>query len=121
MKKIFLAMAAVSMALFLQASAAQAGGWSGHGGHGSWGGHGRWGGHHGYSHGYYGHGYSNGAAIALGVTGALFGAAALVDAFSPHYYYSPPAPVYYGPPPAYYYYPPVPYYAPPGYYYPPPY
>jgi len=119
MKKRGLALTAVGLTLLMQASVANAGGW-----HGGYGGHGN----HYYSH-HYGHS-SNDAAI---VAAALFGTAALVNAFAAPRYYSAPPPAYYPPPPpaysppppaAYYPPPPVAYYPPPpvvyyprGYYY----
>ena len=94
MKKHSMIAAAAALTLALGSSAAQAGS------HGS------------YSHGSHHHGGNDGLAIALGVTGALFGVAAIADAVSQPYYYSAPPvayrtyygphPVYYGPPPVYY-------------------
>ncbi len=77
--------AATALALTLGASAAEAGGR--HGGY-----------YGGNQHGYYGgprYYDNNGWAVALGVTGALFGAAAIANAVAgpPVYYY--PGPVYY--------------------------
>jgi len=113
MKRKALALtAAVGLALFMQASAAQAGG--GHGWHGGHHGHCNGGGSGWYGHGYYGHS-NNDAAI---VAATLFGTAAVINAFSPRYYGPPPAPAYYPPPPPVYYPapPPVPYYPRPHYY-----
>jgi hypothetical protein len=114
MRKFSTVAVAATFVLALGASSAQAGY---HGGY--HGGGGYYGGHHGCGgYGYYGGHYNDAAAIALGVTGALFGAAALATAVSP-YYVAPavvaPAPVYYAPAPVYYAPAPV-YYAPPVYY-----
>ncbi|HYC57026.1 MAG TPA: hypothetical protein VEL28_18980 [Candidatus Binatia bacterium] len=109
MKKFGMMLAAVATALMLSASAADAGGWrGGHRGH--WGGGHHWGGHRGH----------HGAAIALGITGAFLGGAALAHSYAyprPYYGYGY-GPGYYSYGPRYYYPAPVRryYYPPPGYY-----
>jgi len=127
--KYGVALAAGVFALGLVASTAQAGG--SRGGPHSYPSHGSYGhSNHGYyGHGYYGHSNNDGWAIAAGITGALFGVAAIADAVSGPYYAPPPVvyqaapPVYYYPaaPPVYYSRPPVYYGAPPVYYGRPPY
>ncbi|MBI5505444.1 MAG: hypothetical protein HY899_11625 [Deltaproteobacteria bacterium] len=116
--KTGVALAAGVLAFGLMASTAQAGG----GWHGGGGGH-----HQPYYHHSYGH--SNDWAVVAGITGALFGVAAIADAVSAPRYYAAPAPVLYQAPPPVYYYPaprvyyaPAPvYYGPPAYYVRPPY
>lgn len=131
--KNFTIVAITALSLALAAAPAQAGGrynGSGHGGyHGNGGNHGHNGGGRYYGgnryygggrycggycgSGYYGRGYygnNDGLAIALGVTGALLGVAAIVDAAN-----QPPAVVYEAPPTVVYQTPPaVVYQAPPA-------
>lgn len=71
----------------------------------------------GYHHG---HGHHNGAALALGIVGAVIGTAILVDALTAPHYVAPPPPPYYPPPVVYAPPPPVSYRYAPRPYYPPP-
>ena len=109
MKKVAWALTAAGLALSMLASTVHAGGWHGHHGHGCGGGCGSF---------YYGNSSSDAAIVAA----ALFGTAALVNAFTVPRYSAPPPAAYYPPPPPAYYPPtPVVYLPPPPVvYYPPP-